>query len=93
MTIEYSQHIEVRLRLRGIERALPERICREAAQRFLDTETSHRIAVDRAELYGKVRDVMVAYREEDGYVKLLTIHPLKDGQLENRLASGRWRAI
>jgi hypothetical protein len=43
--------------------------------------------------YCKERDVMVAYNFEGGDVKLLTIHPLKEGQKENRIKSGRWRKL
>jgi hypothetical protein len=46
-----------------------------------------------AELYNRFREVMVAYVMEGDTVKLLTIHPLKDGQKENRVKSGRWRKI
>ena len=46
-----------------------------------------------ADLYGKPREVMVAYVIEGDCVKLLTIHPLKEGQKENRIVSGRWRKI
>jgi len=31
--------------------------------------------------------------EEGVDVRLLTIHPLKEGQKENRIQSGRWRRI
>ncbi len=44
-------------------------------------------------LYNKKRNVMVAFDYEDDVVKLLTIHPLKDGQKENRISSGRWRKV
>lgn len=93
MKIEYSQHIEYRLLLRGIDRALPERIYREAEHRYIDSATGHSIAVGRAVLYGKDREVMVAYREDAGHVKLLTTHPLKEGQRESRTGSGRWRKL
>jgi hypothetical protein len=49
------------------------------------------VATMRAELYNKNREVMVAYVIEDNCAKLLTIHPLKDGQKENRIKTGRWR--
>jgi hypothetical protein len=39
-------------------------------------------------IYGKLREVMVAYDIKEQTVKLLTIHPLKEGQKENRLKSG-----
>jgi len=69
------------------------KIYENAEERFTDTETGHTVAVMRAVLYGKERDIMVAYRHENADVKLLTIHPLKEGQKENRIQSGRWRKI
>jgi hypothetical protein len=36
---------------------------------------------------------MVAYIVDNDIIKLLTIHPLKGGQKENRIKSGRWRKI
>lgn len=93
MQLKYSHHIETRLALRKIEYDLPKRIYENAKERFIDTSTGHTIAVMRAVIYGKERDIMVAYRREDADVKLLTIHPLKEGQKENRILSGRWRKI
>ena len=51
------------------------------------------IATMGVQLYNKRREVMVAYVVEQDMVKLLTIHPLKEGQKENRVQSGRWRKI
>lgn len=93
MQIKYSRHIETRLALRKIEYVLPKRIYEDAEERFMDDETGHIIAVKKVIIYGKERDVMVAYEREDAAVKLLTIHPLKEGQKENRIQSGRWRKI
>jgi hypothetical protein len=42
---------------------------------------------------GKERDLMVASTERQDSVLLLTVHPLKAGQKENRIASGRWKII
>jgi len=47
------------------------------------------VAVGRAVLYDKVRDIMIAYDIAGEDVKFLTIHPLKKGQKENRIESGR----
>ncbi|MBI5055913.1 MAG: hypothetical protein HZB61_04780 [Nitrospirae bacterium] len=93
MQIKYSRHIETRMALRNIEYDLPKVIYESAEERFLDTESGHTIAIKKVKIYGKERDVMVAYRHEDAEVKLLTIHPLKEGQKENRIQSGRWRKI
>ncbi len=93
MQIKYSRHIEAGLALRRIEYVLPKRIYEDAEERFMDDETGHIIAVKKVIIYGKERDVMVAYKHEDADVKLLTIHPLKEGQKENPIQSGRWRKI
>ena len=93
MKVEYSKHIKYRLKLRGIEYDLPKRIFQEAEERYFDRETGYLIAVMKVVLYEKSREVMVAYTIEDNDAKLLTIHPLKKGQKENRFKTGRWRRI
>ena len=93
MKIEYSDHIENRLRLRRIDRNLPEKIFEQAQERYLDTSTGHLIAVMNIDLYNKQRDVMIAYVTDEKRTTLLTIHPLKYGQKENRVLNGRWRKI
>ena len=90
---KYSKHIKNRLKLRRIEYDLPKRIFEQSKERYFDKETGHLIATMRAELYNKRREVMVAYVIEQDRAKLLTIHPLKEGQKENRISSGRWRRI
>jgi hypothetical protein len=46
-----------------------------------------------AVIYGKLREVMVAYDIKEETVRLLTIHPLKEGQKENRVNLCRWRKL
>jgi hypothetical protein len=91
MRVVYSKHLETRLSIRGIEYDLPRVVFEKAEERFEDTATGHEIAVSKADLHGRDREVMVAYTSREGHVKLLTIHPLKKGQKENRISSGRWR--
>ncbi len=93
MEIRYSKHIETRITLRRIDYNEPKRIYENADERFIDAETGHMIAVAKGILSGKKRDLMVAYKLEDMDVKLLTIHPLKERQKENRVKSGMWRRI
>ncbi|MCL0069520.1 hypothetical protein M1O56_06115 [Dehalococcoidia bacterium] len=93
MAVRYSRHLQIRLWLRGVDFGLPERISEQAEERFHDVATGNQIAVKRVYLHGKERDVMVAYRTEGELVILLTVHPLKEGQKHNRIASGRWVRI
>lgn len=79
--------------MRKIEYDLPRKVVELSSERFLDEETGHMIAVDKVELYGKIREVMVAYVIEGRCVTLLTVHPLKKGQKDNRVETSRWRKI
>jgi hypothetical protein len=91
--IKYSKHLEQRLSIRGIGYDLPRKIFVESRERYIDDETEHFIATMEIELYNKLREVMIAYVVEGDVARLLTIHPLKEGQKENRIKSGRWRKI
>ncbi len=93
MEIRYSKHILLRLKMRGIPYELPRVVYEKAKQRFKDTETDLEIAVLRTSYLGKQRDIAVTYRTYSAYILLITIHPLKSGQLENRVRLGRWKEI
>jgi len=91
--IKYSKHLKDRLSLRRMDYDLPKRIFEQSDERYVDQETGYLVATMTVELYNKSRDVMIAYAMEEDFVKLLTIHPLKEGQKDNRVKSGRWRKI
>jgi tRNA(Ile)-lysidine synthase TilS/MesJ len=93
MEIEYSKHLKQRLTLRKIEYDLPKKIFEQSNERYFDEETGYFIATMQADIYNKTREIMIAYMKEGDYAKILTIHPLKEGQKENRVESGRWRKI
>ena len=91
MKIHITKHLKERLELRQIDAEIPIIIYQQATERYIDTDTKYHVAVMDLLLYGKMRQVMVAYVSEGDETRLLTIHPLKSGQKDNRLASGRWR--
>jgi hypothetical protein len=93
MKIKYSQHIDFRIKMRKIDYDLPGNIFQESQERYYDSDTGYFIAIQRVKLYDKRREVMVAYNQEGEEVTLLTVHPLKEGQKENRVENGRWRKI
>ncbi|MFQ6052303.1 MAG: hypothetical protein ACE5K4_11525 [Candidatus Hydrothermarchaeota archaeon] len=47
------------------------------------------IAVAKVEFKGKRREMMIAFDINDA-VKIVTIHPIREKQKENRVKSGRW---
>ena len=79
--------------MRKIEYDLPKKIFEQSKERYFDKETGHFIAIMKAVFCDKIKEIMVAYLVEEDCAKLLTIHPLKVGQKENRVKSGRWRKI
>jgi hypothetical protein len=93
MKIIYSEHLKKRLEVREIDEDLPRRIFEQSGERYFDAGTGHSIAIMVVELYGKKREVMLAYAIEEDCAKLLTTHPLKQKQKEARISSGRWRQI
>jgi len=60
---------------------------------FLITETGYFIAVSAVSLYDRHRDVMVAYALRGEDISVITVHPLKEGQKQKRIQTGRWRKI
>ncbi len=79
--------------MRGIPEELPRIVYERAQKRFFDVQSGLEIAVLRTLFNAKVRDVAVAHRKDADTVLLVTVHPLKSGQLENRIRSGRWKKI
>ena len=88
--IHYSKHLQTKLTLRNIPVELATDIYRDADERFSDKQTGYMVAVKQVEIYGHQREVMIAYEEEGETVVIITVHPLKKGQKENRVVTGRW---
>lgn len=93
MEVRYSKHLEIRIKIRGIPHELPRIVFNKSSKHFYDNETDLNIAVLRTDFLGKIKNVMVAYRKNHNHVLLITVHPLKRNQLENRLKTGRWTKI
>jgi hypothetical protein len=90
--IRYSDHLEDRLVLRHIERALPERIIREAQRSFTDTATGYCIAVATVVYRGADHLMMVAFEETQSEIVAVSVHPLDERDVERKVRNGRWRA-
>ena len=91
--IRYSDHLQYRLRFREINDRLPKMVYRSAKEHFLDIATNTRVAVAKVTYKGRLRDMAVTYREDANEILLITIHPLKLNQKENRIQTNRWRKI
>jgi hypothetical protein len=79
------------MKLRGIDKELVEDIFLRADAYLEDTQTNTLVAVKRAAITGKEKDIALIYRKIDDEVLLITIHPLREGQVESRIRNGRWK--
>jgi len=49
------------------------------------------IAIKKLKYNKKVRNMMIVYEDKDDVVEIVTIHPISDDKVINRVASGRWK--
>lgn len=93
MRIVYSEHLKRRLAIRLIPIELPEIIFNEYDKKYFDYATGNFVLIKKVEFLQKPRDMMIVYEEEHDKVEIITIHPLKKFQKENRIKTGRWKRI
>jgi len=91
--IVYTEHIRLRMKLRGIPNALPKQIWTEAKERYYDQATKHYVAVMNCEVKKRVREFVLSYDENDDEIRLITVHPIKLLQKLSRIKTGRWKKI
>ena len=91
--IRYTAHLELRLKLRGIPHGIPEKIYRTSHERYWDSATAKYIALKRITIDGRMREYALTYEESAETVALITIHPLKISQKQNRVRSKRWQPL
>ena len=89
--IIYSNHLRNRLILRKIDDSIPKIILENPDEKYFDTETNNFIVIKKSDYFGKKRDIMIVYDEQNDTIKIITIHPLKQAQKIRRVESGRWK--
>jgi hypothetical protein len=85
--------LEFRLEKRQISADIPSRIYRDSKERYYDSATGHTIAIGRLDYSGREREVMIAYDEFEDRIEIVTVHPLKWVQKQQRIKSKRWAKI
>jgi hypothetical protein len=78
------------LKIRGIPYELPAEIYRLATEKYFDKAVGRNIAIKSVRYKGKRREMMVVYEKLKNQVVIVTIHPLKKNQKDNRIQTGRW---
>lgn len=86
----YSEHLKYRLKVREIDPELPRQIYHLATEVVFDNATGNQAAIGIGIHAGREREIAVIFEDKADHVVLITIHPLKPGQKDKRIAAGRW---
>ena len=90
MKIVLRPHLKVRLEQRGIPQSYPKVVVNNPDAGYFDTLTNHLIAVKKMEYNGKLRPMAVSYDIIGNIIQIITIHPVTEQEIRNKLERGRW---
>jgi len=65
-------------------------IFRRSEKRYWDNLRERHIVISKVNYGSKSRNVLAAYDKIDGDAEVITVHPISDSQIAQRLNSGRW---
>ena len=88
--VVYTDHLKLRLKIRKIPEEYPKRIYENPEQKFFDNAEGNFIAIKRLEYNKKLRNMMIAYEEKEDKIEIVTVHPITDEKIINRVMSKRW---
>lgn len=86
-------HLKFRLEKRGIPANIPRKIYQDSNEKYYDSATGHKIAVGGLDYSGREREVMIAYDEFEDRIEIVTVHPLKWMQKQQRIKNKRLARI
>ena len=89
-TIHYTDHLKLRLLIRKIPESYPRLIYEEAERTFYDTAEDKWIAIKKLAYNQKTRPMMIAYEQRGEIVEIVTIHPITEEKIINRILRSRW---
>ncbi|MBI2971419.1 MAG: hypothetical protein HYY37_03320 [Candidatus Aenigmarchaeota archaeon] len=88
--ISYTAHLKLRLKIRKIPEDYPRKIYKNPEQMFFDVSEETKISIKKLFYNNKVRNMMIAYEEKSGNVEIITIHPVTEEKIINRIMKRRW---
>lgn len=90
MKLVYTDHLKTRLKQRGIPTKMVREIFENGQEHYWDELRSRHIVVAIVVYKGKLRKVLAAYDRIGSRAEIVTIHPITDEDIQQRLKSGRW---
>ena len=89
--ILYTSHLKLRLKVRKIPYEYPKLILNEPDKRFFDVLEKRAIGIKKLKYNKKIRNMMIVYENKNDVAEIVTIHPISDEKIINRVANGRWK--
>lgn len=89
-SLKFTNHLRTRLNQRGISIKTVEEIFGQNLENYWDNLRNHYIVIGKVDYHGKSRKVLAAYDKIGNIVEVITIHPITDAQIKQRLSYGRW---
>lgn len=90
MNIKLRPHLKIRLKERRIPQNYPETIIKSPDNKYFDTETNHQIVTKKLEYSEKLRPMVVSYDIIDTEIEVITIHPISEQSIQNKITRRRW---
>ena len=90
MKIILRPHLKIRLKQRKVPGKYPEVIVKYPEEKFFDTETGREIALKRLEYNQKMRPMVVVYDIIEREIQIITIHPVTEQEIQNKVKRKRW---
>jgi len=88
--VVYTNHLKLRLYLRKIPLDYPKIIFENPEYIFFDNMEKRNIAIKKLKYNNKLRNIMIAYEEINNIIEIVTIHPISEEKIINRINSRRW---
>lgn len=90
MKILLSSHLRIRLKERLIPQIYIKKILSDPDSQFYDNVTGHLVAVKTLFYNEKLRPMAVIYGIIGSGLRVITIYPTTDSEINNRIKSKRW---
>lgn len=86
MTVEWTDYMKYKARLRGFDLAIIENILKSSPERYFDTATGRRVAVGHHDS----KLVIIPYEADENSITPVTIHVTTRQQTNFRIKTGRF---
>lgn len=90
MKINLRPHLKIRLKQREIPQTYPMKILAKPESRFFDNLTGHSIVVRKLRYNERLRPMVVAYDIIGDEIQIITVHPITNQEINNRIQKKRW---